>query len=33
VSAIYQFITVNIMFHKNFVIDKDGKVLEKWKYI
>jgi hypothetical protein len=29
VSAIYQFITVNIMFHKNFVIDKDGKVLEK----
>ena len=30
-SSIYQFITVNVMFHKNFVIDKEGKVLEKEK--
>ena len=28
-SSIYQFITVNIMFHRNFTIDKEGKVLEK----
>ena len=28
-SSIYQFITVNLMFHRNFVIDKEGKVLEK----
>lgn len=30
-SSIYQFITVNIMFHKNFIINKDGKVLERFK--
>lgn len=28
-SSIYQFITVNIMFHRNFTIDNEGKVLEK----
>ena len=28
-SSIYQFITVNMMFHRNFVIDKEGKVFEK----
>ncbi len=28
-SAFYQFITVNIMFNRNFTIDKEGKVLEK----
>ena len=27
-SSLYQFITVNLIFHKNFVIDKDGKVVE-----
>ena len=30
-SSIYQFITVNIMFHRNFSLDKDGKVLERCK--
>ena len=28
-SSVYQFFTVNIMFNKNFTIDKEGKVLEK----
>ena len=28
-SSLYQFFTVNIMFNKNFTIDKEGKVLEK----
>lgn len=28
-SSFYQFLTVNIMFNKNFKIDKEGKVLEK----
>ncbi len=28
-SSLYQFLTVNIMFNKNFKIDKEGKVLEK----
>lgn len=28
-SSLYQFFTVNIMFNKNFTIDKVGKVLEK----
>jgi hypothetical protein len=28
---LYQFFTVNIMFNKNFTIDKVGKVLEKWE--
>lgn len=28
-SSLYQFLTVNIMFNKNFAIDKTGKVLEK----
>lgn len=28
-SSLYQFLTVNIMFHKNFLVDKTGKVLEK----
>ena len=30
-SSLYQFLTVNIMFHKNFVVNKEGKVLEKIK--
>jgi len=30
-SSLYQFLTVNIMFNKNFKIDKEGKVLEKWE--
>lgn len=29
VSSLYQFITVNIMFHRNFVIDKNGSVLKR----
>ena len=29
ISSFYQFLTVNIMFNKNFKIDKEGKVLEK----
>lgn len=28
-SSFYQFLTVNIMFNKNFKVDKEGKVLEK----
>ena len=28
-SSLYQFLTVNIMFNKNYKIDKEGKVLEK----
>ena len=28
-SSLYQFLAVNIMFNKNFTIDKEGKVLEK----
>ena len=28
-SSFYQFLTVNIMYNKNFKIDKEGKVLEK----
>ena len=27
-SSLYQFITVNLIFHKNFVIDKEGRVVE-----
>ncbi len=30
-SSLYQFITVNIMFHRNFVIDKNGIVIKKEK--
>lgn len=28
-SSIYQFVSVNIMFHNNFMIAKDGRVIEK----
>lgn len=28
-SSLYQFITVNIMFHKNFIINKNGNVIKK----
>ncbi len=28
-SSIYQFITVNMMFHRNFVIDKEGNISKK----
>lgn len=28
-SSIYQFITVNMMFHRNFVIDKEGNIPKK----
>lgn len=28
-SSIYQFITINILFHKNYNIDDDGKVIKK----
>lgn len=28
-SSIYQFITVNMMFYRHFIINKEGKVLEK----
>lgn len=31
-SSLYQFLTVNIMFYKNFVVDKTGEVLEKKNY-
>ena len=27
-SSLYQFLMVNIMFHKNFVIDREGKVFK-----
>ena len=28
-SSIYQFVTVNIIFHRNFRIDKNGIVIKK----